>query len=90
MPTITVPEETFQRLTRRAAALRISVEELAVPVLKRLATEPVPVAAPDLSHEEWLANLNAWMAEVQARAHLYPPGFEADVSREAIYEGCGE
>lgn len=34
MPTIDIPEATFQRLSRRVAALRTTVEELAVPALE--------------------------------------------------------
>ena len=89
MQTITIPDETYERLTRRASALTISVEELALPALERAAATPLP-APRALTHEEWLANFEAWMAEVQARAHRYPPGFEVDISREAMYEGCGE
>ena len=33
---------------------------------------------------------DAWMADVQKRAHRYPPGFVLDDSRESIYEGRGE
>ena len=89
MQTITIPDETFQRLTHRATELKVSVEELALPALERAAVAPLP-APRALTHEEWLANFEAWMAEVQARAHQYPPGFEVDISREAMYGGCGE
>ncbi len=40
--------------------------------------------------DAWLTAFNNWMAEVEARAPLYPPGFVLDASREAMYEGCGE
>ena len=90
MPTLTIPEETFQRLTRRASALKISLEDLALPALEGVAEEPSSTRRRTLTHGEWLANLDAWMAEVQTRAHRYPPGFRVDYSRESIYEGCGE
>ncbi len=89
MPTLTIPDETYQRLTRRAAALQVTVEEL----ILKLATEsdgnasPAPTLAP---LDEWRKKFDAWMADVQSRAHRYPPGFVLDDSRESIYEGCGE
>ena len=30
------------------------------------------------------------LALARSRADRYPPGFRADVSREGMYEGCGE
>ncbi len=97
MPTIDIPEETYRRLTRRAAALHTTVESLAMPALEGAACEPLPaVALPtttepvDLPYDEWKKGLDEMVARAEARAHRYPPGFEADVSRESIYEGCGE
>src|SRR5437868_6944173 len=37
MPNVTVPEDTFRRLSERAAALNISVDELVKPALDQLA-----------------------------------------------------
>ncbi len=47
-------------------------------------------ALDDLSYDEWKKAFDAWMADVEARTHRYPPGFILDDSRESIYEGCGE
>jgi len=95
MPTITVSDDTYERITRRAAVLGTTVEALVVPVLEQLghaaAINGHAVETPrQLSSNEWKTNFDAWMADVEARAPLYPPGFECDVSREAMYEGCGE
>ena len=97
MPTIDIPEETYQRLTRRAAALRTTVESLALPALEVVACDPIPTlifpvqAEPvDLPYDEWKKGLDEVVARAKEREHRYPPGFEADVSRESIYEGCGE
>ena len=96
MPTIDIPEATYQRLTRRAAALRTTVESLAVPALEELARDPAMPALPttdspvDLPYDEWKRGLDEMLARAVARADRYPQGFEADVSRESIYEGCGE
>ena len=45
---------------------------------------------PPDTYDEWKRRLDEWMAIVDARADRYPPGFQADVSRESMYEGCGE
>ena len=96
MPTLEIPEATYERLARRAAALSTSVEALAVPALEVVASEAVPAPLPppvgpvDLPYDEWKKVFDEIVARAEARAHLYPPGFEADVSRESIYEGCGE
>lgn len=95
MPTITVPEETYQRLSRRAAALGTTVEAVALPALDEAANDakaefiPTPPPA-QLAYEQWKKISEEIIERAQSRAHLYPPGFEADVSRESIYEGCGE
>jgi hypothetical protein len=44
----------------------------------------------ELPYEEWKRRFDAWQIDVAARADRYPPGFAADVSRESIYDGCGE
>lgn len=91
MPTIDIPEETYQRLTRRATALHTTVEALAVPALEVAARESSPAAVPEsLTPEEWQVQFDEWQASVLKRADRYPPGFAADVSREGIYAGCGE
>jgi len=96
MPTLEIPAATYERLALRAAKLQTSVEELAVPALERVAIEPMTDVPPqsdspvDLPYDKWKKALDEIVARAQARAHLYPPGFEADVSRESIYEGCGE
>ena len=48
MPHVTVPEDTFQRLSARAAALNISVNDLVRPALDRLAEtgNPTPEQPP--------------------------------------------
>lgn len=89
MATITVPEETFQRLSRKAEVLQTTVEALATPALESVAGLPTPLPF-TLSYEEWKKLFDEHMAEVAARADRYPPGFEVDISRESMYEGCGE
>jgi hypothetical protein len=94
VPTLTIPEEVFERLARRAAALNVTVEQLIAPLLA-LAAEGVGNEHPApsetaASFDDWKKNFDAWMADVHARAHRYPPGFVMDDSRESIYEGCGE
>ncbi len=97
MPTIEIPEATYQRLTHRAAALHTTVEELALPALEEASrgsnpavSAPGPSAPVDLPYDEWKKVFDEIVARAKEREHRYPPGFEADVSRESIYEGCGE
>ena len=91
MPTIEIPEATYQRLIRRAAVLHTTVEELALPALEEASQESnLVTASVKLKPEEWQAQFDEWQLSVRAIAYRYPPSFEADVSRASIYEGCGE
>jgi hypothetical protein len=86
MPAIMVPDDTFQRLRARADQLNMSVDALTATALEQLAKEPVKSKSTD----GWTRHFHEWMTEVQSRAGRYPDGFQADTSRESIYEGCGE
>lgn len=92
MPAITVADETYARLAEQAAAVGVSVDDYVAPVLDQAARRnAAPTATPvDLPEDEWRKESEAFLARARARADLYPPGFQADVSRESIYEGCGE
>lgn len=87
MPHVDVPPETFRRLSERAAALNISVEDLVKPALDRIAQGgtggPEPTAP--LTGDAWRAELDAWRRDALSRAGRYPPGFDLDDSRDAIY-----
>lgn len=88
MPHLSISDEVFERLTRRAAALQMSLEDLVNAALERLAEGPSPAQA---AHgDEWQRRFQEWMTEVASRAGRYPPGFVVDDSRESIYEGRGE
>jgi hypothetical protein len=94
VPSLTIPDEMYERLVRRAAALNVTLEQLIAPLLD-LAAEGVGNGHPTpsrtaASFDEWNKTFDAWMADVRARADRYPPGFVLDDSRESIYEGCGE
>jgi hypothetical protein len=94
MPTVTVSDEIYKGLATRAAALRVTVEQLIAPLLDLAAQthgDGSSTGSPGaVSFDEWKNRLDSWMADVQARASRYPPGFILDDSRESIYEGCGE
>jgi hypothetical protein len=94
MPSLTIPDELFERLTKRAAALNVTVEELIAPLLDVAAESaqsghlsPSPTEEP---FDDWKKKFDSWMVDVRARAHRYPPGFVMDDSRESIYERSGE
>jgi hypothetical protein len=87
MPQVTVPEDTFERLSLRAAALNISVDDLVKPALERLAECGASAPEPPLplTGDAWRAELEAWKRDAESRADRYPPGFVLDDSRETIY-----
>ena len=95
MTTIAIPDETYQRLAALATARNLTPDALATAALdqlaqqaptdRRAATTPVK-----LSDDEWKAQFDALTQLIRSRSDRYPPGFKLDVSREAMYEGCGE
>lgn len=96
MPSVNIPDKVFERLAKQAADLNLTVDQLIVPLLEG-ATEADTNGLPPSSRfpnevpfDDWKKEFDGWMAEVQARAHLYPQGFKLDDSRESIYEGCGQ
>lgn len=88
MPTITVSDDTYRLLAERAAAQGITVELLAAPVLERLAGKAGTNGQPPTA--DWQGKFEALNALILSRTNRYPPGFQADASRDAIYDGCGE
>jgi hypothetical protein len=87
MPNVSVPEDTFRRLSERAAALNISVDELVMPALDRLAEAGTssPKSLLPLTGDAWRTELEAWKRDAEIRAERYPPGFVLNDSRESIY-----
>jgi hypothetical protein len=94
MPSVNIPDEMFEQLAKRARALNVTVEQLIAPLLDLAAgSYSNELGMPTLSpapFDDWKKKFDAWMAEVEARAHRYPPGFVLDDSRESMYEGCGQ
>jgi len=87
MPQVTVQEDTFRRLSERAAALNVSVDDFVKPALDRLAETGAPLVEPPLplTGDAWRAELEAWKRDAESRAGRYPQGFVLDDSRETIY-----
>ena len=83
MPTITISDNAYELLVRKAAAVGVSPDEF---IALTLTADAMPAAQPQmpLEGEAWQKAFDEWMREVAARAHLYPPGFQLDVSREAM------
>lgn len=84
MPTITIPDETYKQLKNRAAALKTTVESVVDQLIRN---EPVKGNGSPLdSDEEWKRAFDALLLTARSRASRYPAGFEADISRESMYE----
>ena len=85
MPTISVsvPDETYARLTAWAASHDQTIEEAIAPAIERLA----PGIPTEEDRRRAFENLTRL---IQSRADRYPPGFRVDASRESIYDGCDE
>ncbi len=81
MATLDIPDDTFARLSRQAAAIGISVEQLVLPLL----AQAVPPTAEPLTGDAWAAELDAWKRAAAGRADRYPPGFVLDDSRDGFY-----
>src|ERR1051325_2599847 len=89
MPTLAISDELFERLAKRASALNVTVEQLILALATENAGNGHPPSSPaSVCFDKWKKQFDAWMADVQTRAHRYPPGFVMDDSRESIYEGC--
>jgi hypothetical protein len=86
MPTVMIPEETYRRLSERAAALNTSVDALVKPALDQLAESPILALEPSLplTDDAWRAEQVAWKQDALSRAGRYPQGFVLDDSRETI------
>jgi len=88
MPTITVPEETYERLMHRAAAMKTTVDAIVASAIEQIARDPQPAKGLTfikLPNAEWEKNFDEMLAQARSRADRYPPGFEVDISREAMY-----
>ena len=82
MPTITVSQEVYDRIAGSKSPPEVHEHSLS-------RAHHVQPSTPELSLEEWKRLFDQHSEIVQERAKSYPPGFECDVSREAVYEGCG-
>jgi hypothetical protein len=78
---LNLSDETFRRLHQQALKLNVSVEELIMPWLDKVAMEgTIP-----LTGAAWQRQLQAWKDRALAREGRYPEGFQVDDSRESIY-----
>jgi hypothetical protein len=87
MPHLNIPEDTFQRLATKAAALNVTVDDLVKPALDQIAETDgsAPGSPLPLTGDAWLAELAAWKRDGASRAGRYPREFVLDDSRETIY-----
>ena len=90
MATINVRDETYQRLARRAADQKMTVQDLVEPILDHLAGQVEATSTDVITASERRKALDEWMTIVRNRASRYPSGFVVDDSRESIYAGRGE
>ena len=80
MATLTIPEDTFRRVAKRAAEMGLTVEQLLLPIMEQAALSPEPTSD---DRRQAFKNLT-----LLARSHatLYPTDLVLDGSREAMYE----
>ena len=84
---VTVSDDTFKRLSLRAAALNVSVDDFINSALDILSQTETPLMASSLplTGDDWRAEVEAWKQDAESRIGRYPPGFVLDDSRETIY-----
>jgi len=90
MPMISLSEAAYARLASRAdiegTSIDVAVERLASELPN---TPPLP-ASQVMNYAEWKSIFDSHMQGIDDRADRYPLGHVTDVSRESMYEGCGE
>ncbi len=86
MPHLSDPEDTFRRLAEKAAALKISLDDLVQPALERLAENTTSAPEPQfpLIGDAWHAELNAWKRDAESRAGRYPRGSSSTTAVKTI------
>lgn len=83
MTTIEVDEETARALQARARAQNMTLDSYLKSLVDTSDT-PNTRSKPARTPEQWIAEFNAWAS---SHKHL---SYEADDSRDSIYEGRGE
>jgi len=78
---LSISDEAYNRLARRAQLFNITVEQLAVPLLEQAFTEETL----PLTGAAWQKAFDEFNRETALRAGRYPKNYYADDSREAIY-----
>ena len=91
--TLELSEEALELIRSRQMQLRETEAEAASSIIEERAVREKAIAQEGSPNRrtkaERLAAFEEHMAEVRKRAGRYPPGYEADDSRESIYEGRG-
>lgn len=84
--TLSLPPTLEARLRDRAAAAGKDVSTFVREAVEAKLDAAGEIKPEDKSNEQWLAEFDAWMRDVAARAANYPKGYVVDDSRESIYE----
>jgi hypothetical protein len=79
MATLTIPDPIYAELSDEAQTAGLTIEELVLQKLQRVAPTP-------LSRDDRRRALDEMQKAARARANRYPPGFRVDDSRETIYK----
>lgn len=85
MATLTIPDETYGRLVSRAAKLRVTLEDLVVPLLEREPEASVPAPQLPLKGEARQKALENWHRMAEDLAKTLPPGFRVETDRDFFY-----
>ena len=92
MAKLTIKDEIYAKLARKAIAQNTTVESFVEQLLDGLAgAEPeLPAGASTPTATHRASAFAEWMAQVEQRAGRYPTGFVLDDGRASMYEGRGE
>ncbi len=79
MATLTIPDETYGRLIRRAAELRVTLEDLVVPLLDSEPEATTPAPQLPLTGEAWQRAHDDLMRDAAEWTKHLPPDQELDL-----------
>lgn len=81
--TMTIPDETYQKLQEEATRSFLEVAELVSRLIEKKPETKELSPKPTVAQRKRI--LDDIRREADSRAHMYPPGFQVDCDRDSIY-----